>query len=823
MIKNILKKATKTGIIMAAGLMFTCTGQAADETAKPGIAVNESNFPDSSFRAYISANVDKDKDNILTDTEISAVTDMNIRTRGISDLKGIEYFTGLKELNASGNKIKELDLTADTELTYLNVSNNDLTVLKLDKAVLLRNLLCSGNNLSNLDISANTALDTVDVSGNRLAAFDISKNVRLTSLNASDNAIIQINTDANTLLKKLNVNYNEITAVNLKNNTALTELNIRSNRLVALDLQPNTGLKYVECSYNGLISLALPESVETLLCSNNQLYVVELQGLTHLKELNVSNNELYSVDLSACTELASLDVSGNHLAAINIEANTQLSKDVSAGGNVREVYVGEDKNLYLTGLGIDTAKVKGLTGATLSSDEQASIAVADTAALPEKITYTYDMGNNLEQEFTLIPVLKKKLLPSKTDISIYIYEDTKDSEYQLSAVSIFESPAVKWESSNITVAKVSEDGKVTPVAPGTAVITASAEGYESAEFTVNVYNQVENIEIDDIPDQYYTGAAVTPAPVVKDGDYTLVKDTDYTVSYENNTAVGNAIITVKGCGKYSFTISKNFKICYNIGLLNADAIPDQTYTGTEIKPDVVIKNGTYTLKNGIDYTLSYMNNTTIGTGIVTVNGKGDYLGTKIQAFNIIVPQVTNLVKVGNKKMQITLTWTAIPGVDGYRIYKYNELTGKYNYLKQLDGSAQNSYVDTGLTAGTRYRYRVRAFVKVNNENKYGKYSTKYKTATRLKKVTPLKVKAGTRKASLSWKKTDNAEGYEIRMKTGNGEFSTIKTITKGKTVSYTKTGLSKGKVYYFRVRAYRTVSGTKIYGSCSKIKSIVAK
>lgn len=823
MIKNILKKATKAGIIMAAGLMFTCTGQAADETAKPGIAVNESNFPDSSFRAYISANVDKDKDNILTDTEISAVTDMNIRTRGISDLKGIEYFTGLKELNASGNKIKELDLTADTELTYLNVSNNDLTVLKLDKAVLLRNLLCSGNNLSNLDISANTELDTVDVSGNRLAAFDISKNVRLTSLNASDNAIIQINTDANTLLKKLDVNYNEITAVNLKNNTALTELNIRSNRLVALDLQSNTGLKYVECSYNGLISLAPPESVETLLCSNNQLYVIELQGLTHLKELNVSNNELYSVDLSACTELVSLDVSGNHLAAINIEANTQLSKDVSAGGNVREVYVGEDKNLYLTGLGIDTAKVKGLTGATLSSAEQASIAVADTAALPEKITYTYDMGNNLEQEFTLIPVLKKKLLPSKTDISIYIYEEMKDSEYQLSAVSIFESPAVKWESSNITVAKVSEDGKVTPVAPGTAVITASAEGYESAEFTVNVYNQVENIEIDDIPDQYYTGAAVTPAPIVKDGDCTLVKDTDYTVSYENNTAVGNAIITVKGCGKYSFTISKNFKICYNIGLLNADAIPDQTYTGTEIKPDVVIKNGTYTLKNGVDYTLSYMNNTTIGTGIVTVNGKGDYLGTKIQAFNIIVPQVTNLVKVGNKKMQITLTWTAIPGVDGYRIYKYNELTGKYNYLKQLDGSAQNSYVDTGLTAGTRYRYRVRAFVKVNNENKYGKYSTKYKTATRLKKVTPLKVKAGTRKASLSWKKTDNAEGYEIRMKTGNGEFSTIKTITKGKTVSYTKTGLSKGKVYYFRVRAYRTVSGTKIYGSCSKIKSIVAK
>ena len=388
------------------------------------------------------------------------------------------------------------------------------------------------------------------------------------------------------------------------------------------------------------------------------------------------------------------------------------------------------------------------------------------------------------------------------DISLYISEETKDAVYPLNIVSICETPEVKWESDNVTAAKVSEDGKITPAATGTAVITASAEGYEPAKFTVNVYNGIENIVIEDIPSQYYTGAAVTPEPVVKDGEYTLVKDTDYTVSYENNTEVGKAVVTVKGCGKYSFTISADFHICYNIALLTADAVADQTYTGAEVKPDVVIKNGTYTLIKDKDYTLSYMNNTTIGTGIVMVTGTGDYLGTRIQAFNIIVPQVTNLVKTGNKKTQITLTWTAIPGVDGYRIYKYNELTGKYNYLKQLDGSAQNSYVDTGLTAGTRYRYRVRAFVKVNNVNKYGKYSTKYKTATRLKKVTPLKVKAGTRKASLSWNKTNNAEGYEIRMKVGDGTFSKIATITKGKTVSYIKTGLSKGKVYYFRVRAY---------------------
>lgn len=826
MIKDILKKATKAGIILAAVLMTTGTGQAAEDTAKSGIAINATNFPDSAFMAYISDKADADKDNILTDAEIAAVTDMNIRTKNISDLKGIGYFTELKELNAGGNMIKELDLNANTKLTYLNVSNNDLTSLKIDKAVSLKNLLCGGNDLSDLDISANTALDTVDVSGNRLAALDISKNVRLTSLDASDNALAKLSTDANVKLKKINVNSNELTVLNLKNNTELTELDIRSNKLITLDLQANTALKYLECSYNGIVSLALPDSLETLLCSDNRLYVLSTGALTQLKELNAGNNELYSLDISNNTELTSIDVSGNHLAALNLETNTKLTEDVNAQGNTREVYVGEDKNLYIDGLGINTEKVKGLTGATLSSSEQAAITVEDIAKLPDKITYTYDMGNKFEQEFVLIPVVTKKLVPGKMDIDLYISDETKDYEYQLNVVSLFEMPEVKWESNNITVAKVSGDGKVTPVAPGTAVVTASAEGYEPAEFTVKVYKTVENIEnieVEDIPAQYYTGTAVTPEPVVKDGNYTLVKNIDYTVSYSDNTAVGDAVITIKGCGKYSFTISKNFKICYNIELLTADAIADQVYTGTEVKPDVVIKNGTYTLINGVDYTTAYTNNTTIGTGIVTITGKGNYLGTKIQAFNIIVPQVTNLVKVGNKKMQITLTWTAIPGVDGYRIYKYNELTGKYNYLKQLDGSDTNRYVDTGLTAGTRYRYRVRAFVKVNNQNKYGKYSTKYKTATRLKKVTPLKVKAGTRKAILSWKKTDNAEGYEIRMKTGNGAFSKIKTITKGKTVSYTKTGLSKGKVYYFRVRAYRNVSGTNIYGSCSKIKSVVVK
>ena len=62
------------------------------------------------------------------------------------------------------------------------------------------------------------------------------------------------------------------------------------------------------------------------------------------------------------------------------------------------------------------------------------------------------------------------------------------------------------------------------------------------------------------------------------------------------------------------------------------------------------------------------------------------------------------------------------------------------------------------------------------------------------------------------------------MKTGkNGKYKKVKTITKGSTVKYTKTGLKQGKTYYFKVKAYRKVSNKKVYSSYSKVKSAKIK
>ncbi len=824
---NFLKKAAQGICVIAAGLLVSQTAAYASElqtpapTAQAGISVDEANFPDSVFRAYVLSGIDTDGDKILTDAECKKVTQINLRARDISNLKGIEYFTELQTLNVSSNKITELDVSSNTKLTYINASNNDITKAVIGKAVSLRTFLCSGNELNEIDVKDNILLDTLDVSGNKLQDIDVSANTRLVSLDISDNALVNLNISANTALDSLNAGSNQLTSLDLSNNTGLLELSIRDNRLTAVDLSANAALKSVDCSYNNLISFATGEAVETLLINNNMLYNVSLANAANLKTLNVSDNELYNLDISSNTNLKSINASGNRLAAVDIK-NCPLLTEIAVSGRSREVYVNADGELYIKDTGIDVSKIESLLGAALTGEgEEAKIKVADVNALPKEITYVYNFGNGIKEDFVIVPVNKNMIVPENAEISLYL-EENKTIEYPLSAVFIGEACAVKWESSNATVAKVSEDGKLTPVGAGTAVITASAEGYTSAKFTVNIYNQIQDIEISDIPMQYYTGTEIKPVPVVKSGTKTLVEGTDYIVTYQNNISAGTAYVTITGTGKYAFSVTKSFKICYNIGTLVSEVIPDQTYTGTAATPDVVIKNGAYTLVKDVDYTLSYLNNSTVGTGIVTVTGKGNYAGTKIQSFNIIIPQVTGLTKTGNKKMQITLTWDAIPGVGGYRIYKYNAATGKYAYLKQLVGSSTNTYTDTGLTAGNKYRYRVRAYVNVNNANQYGKYSAKYKTSTRLNKA-KITVKAGTRKAAISWKTINGASGYRIYMSTDGKTFTKIKDVKGGKKTSYTKTGLTKNKTYYFKVRAYRTVVGVNTYGSYSKIKNTKVK
>ncbi|MGN1421508.1 MAG: fibronectin type III domain-containing protein [Eubacterium sp.] len=106
------------------------------------------------------------------------------------------------------------------------------------------------------------------------------------------------------------------------------------------------------------------------------------------------------------------------------------------------------------------------------------------------------------------------------------------------------------------------------------------------------------------------------------------------------------------------------------------------------------------------------------------------------------------------------------------------------------------------------------------------YYTNYKPVKKLSKVTLSSVKAtGKKKIKVSWKKKSGASGYQIYWaKDKSFKKVVAKTIVKGgKTTSYTGKNFTKGKKYYVKVRAYKTVNGKKVYGSWSTVKSVKCK
>ncbi len=108
----------------------------------------------------------------------------------------------------------------------------------------------------------------------------------------------------------------------------------------------------------------------------------------------------------------------------------------------------------------------------------------------------------------------------------------------------------------------------------------------------------------------------------------------------------------------------------------------------------------------------------------------------------------------------------------------------------------------------------------------GKYSGTKKLTFKivLGKVSLSKVTAGNKSATPVWNTVSGASGYEVKYSTSS-KFKNAKTATVKKGASKKKTikKLTKGKKYYFKIRAYKIVDGKKVYGAWSTVKSVKIK
>lgn len=197
-----LKKfATVLAAAVLAAKSVPVTAFAAD-----GVAVDEAHFPDAIFRAYVSENCDTDKDGVLSDEEIAAVTwielsvSIDATENLITTFKGVEYFTALTNLHVAGNPIKELDVSKNTALTKLGCEFCELSSLDVSKNTALTKLECYHNNISKLDLSNNKSLTRLVCHDNQLEELDLSNNAELHDVFCEGNKLTELNISANKYL-----------------------------------------------------------------------------------------------------------------------------------------------------------------------------------------------------------------------------------------------------------------------------------------------------------------------------------------------------------------------------------------------------------------------------------------------------------------------------------------------------------------------------------------------------------------------------------------------------------------------------------------------
>ena len=150
-------------------------------------------------------------------------------------------------------------------------------------------------------------------------------------------------------------------------------------------------------------------------------------------------------------------------------------------------------------------------------------------------------------------------------------------------------------------------------------------------------------------------------------------------------------------------------------------IANKPYTGKAIKPSVTVKDGDKKLVKGTDYTVSYKNNTKIGTATVIVTGKGKYSGTKELTFNI-VPKKTKISIDEVSKSKAVINWKQSKGADGYEIWCS---TNGESYTKLSTIKSAKTLTKTISKLNTQknvYKFRVRPYAKVNGKTVYGSWS-----------------------------------------------------------------------------------------------------
>ena len=458
---------------------------------KASVVLNSTNFPDATFRAYVSEITGVGVGGTISDAKLQSIFNIDVSDKGIASLKGVEYFTSLMRLFCDDNQLSSLDVSHNTALTVLNCNSNQLTSLDLSHNTALEMLSCVNNQLTSLDVSHNTALTKLYCGINQLSILDVSHNTALTELDCYSNQLSILDVSHNTALTKLYCWGNQLTTLDVSQNTALTWLDCRFNQLMCLDLSKCTKLDTSSFAEVGNQSKSL---IASSLGSNQ--YSIDVPA-------NFDISKVYSFKVNSTSVTPTLSngqlvfTSSSTPTSITYQYDTSNSVAGKMGVSISIMYIIGETTYY---------------DLTISASGNGSVSYNGTSIRNKSQTFSVEEGTNATITFTPDTGYRiKSVKKNGTDVT----SSVSNNKYTVSNIS-----------ANTTVAVVFEE------IPQTYYdLTISASGNGSAAYSgTSIRNKSQTFSVEE-----GTNATITFTP---DAGYRIksvkVGSTDVTSNVKNN-------------------------------------------------------------------------------------------------------------------------------------------------------------------------------------------------------------------------------------------------------------------------------------------------
>ena len=351
----------------------------------------------------------------------------------------------------------------------------------------------------------------------------------------------------------------------------------------------------------------------------------------------------------------------------------------------------------------------------------------------------------------------------------------------------------------------------------------------------------------------WTGKAQT----IKLGDmidpidgHVLKEETDYKIVYSDNVDAGTAKAEVIGLGYYEgssltfyYTIEKQhgWNGFYSKGHKDGESLGTFKWTGNTvlIDPDMRCSHCDKELQENVDYKIEYSNNIDPGVASMKIIGMGDYKGYELN-FTFVIEKKTPTTTEDQKPTTTTTETKPTTGTT-----ESSSATSETKPTTGTTASTTTTTTESKPTTEDKTTATTETRPSTEDSSTSGTTAAKKETATTaapvirisVKKAAIQKIKALKKAFTINiLKDKDQVTGYQISYsykKNFKGQkvkdlkkfkYKKIKVKRKKYTItSYKVKGLKRKKTVYVRVRAYKQVGKTKVYGKWSSVKKVKIK